>query len=72
MNPWTDLSQILIGEIGRAKGILIAWFKDSKLLQKVLNCKKSDLCKKKAIRAVNNSTFKAHSNPLFSKLKIQN
>ena len=27
---------------------------------------------KKAIRAVNNSTFKAHSNPLFSKLKVLN
>ena len=42
---------------------------------KTLNCKKSDqsdLCKKKAIRAVNNSTFKAHSNPLFSKLKVLN
>ena len=39
---------------------------------KTLNCKKSDLCKKKATRAVNNSTFKAHSNPLFSKLKVLN
>ena len=28
--------------------------------------------KKKAIRAVDNSTFKAHSNPLFSKLKVLN
>ena len=26
--------------------------------------------KKKAIRAVNNSTSKTHSNPLFSKLKV--
>ena len=30
------------------------------------------LQKKKAIRAVNNSTFKAHSNSLFSKLKVLN
>ena len=37
---------------------------------KTLNCKNSDLCKKKAIRAVNNNTFKAHSNPLFSTLKV--
>ena len=40
---------------------------------KTVNCKKSDLCKKKkAIRAVNNSTLKAYSNPLFSKLKVLN
>ena len=39
---------------------------------KTVNCKKSDLCKKKAIRAVNNSTFKTHSNPIFSKLKVLN
>ena len=39
---------------------------------KTRNCKKSDLCKKKSIRAVNNSTFKAHSNQLFSKLKVLN
>ena len=40
---------------------------------KTLNCKKSDLCnKKKAIRTVNNSTFKTHLNPLFSKLKVLN
>ena len=34
-------------------------------------CKKSDFCEKKAIRAVN-STFMAHSNPLFTKLKVLN
>ena len=39
---------------------------------KTLNCKKSDLCKKKAIRWVNISTLKAHSNPLFAKLKVLN
>ena len=40
---------------------------------KTVNCKKLDLCKKKkAIRAVNNRTLKAHSNPLFSKLKVFN
>ena len=39
---------------------------------KTLNCKKSDLCKKNAISAVNNSTFKTQSNPLFSKLKVLN
>ena len=36
------------------------------------NLKKSDLCKKNAISAVNNSTFKTQSNPLFSKLKVLN
>ena len=46
---------------------IVTWggVKNSKL-------QKSDLCKKKGIRAVNNSTFKAHSNPLFSKLKVLN
>jgi len=39
---------------------------------KTLNCKNQIFAKKKAIRAVNNSTFKAHSNPLFSKLKVLN
>ena len=38
---------------------------------KTLNWKKSDLCKK-GNPAVNNSTFKAHSNPLISKLKVLN
>ena len=39
--------------------------KNSKL-QKIRSLQKKD------IRAVNNSTFKAHSNPLFSKLKLLN
>ena len=39
---------------------------------KTLNCKKSDLCKEKVIIAVKKRTFKAHSNPLFSKLKVLN
>jgi len=45
---------------------IVTWggVKNSKL-QKIRS-----LQKKKAIRAVNNSTFKAHSNPLFSKLKV--
>ena len=25
-NPWTDLHQILIGELGRTKGMFLAWF----------------------------------------------
>ena len=36
------------------------------LLQKIRSLQKKD------IRAVNNSTFKAHSNPLFSKPKLLN
>ena len=46
---------------------VITWggVKNSKL-QKIRSLQK------KAIRAVNNSTFKAHSNPLFSKLKVLN
>ena len=39
---------------------------------KTINCKNQVIAKKKSIRAVNNSTFKAHSNPLFSKLKVLN
>ena len=31
MNPWTDLPQILIGELGRPTGIFIASFNNSKL-----------------------------------------
>ena len=31
---------------------------------------KKQILAKRSIRAVNNSTFKAHSNPLFSKLKV--
>ena len=48
--------------------ILVTWggVKNSKL-QKIRS-----LQKKKAIRVVNNSTFKAHSNPLSSKLKVLN
>ena len=41
-------------------------------VKKPLNCKKSDLCKEKVIIAVKKRTFKAHSNPLFSKLKVLN
>ena len=31
-NLWTDLPQILIGQFGRPTGMLLAWFKDSKLI----------------------------------------
>ena len=46
---------------------IVTWggVKNSKL-QKIRSLQK------KAIRAVNDSTFKAHSNPLFSKLKVLN
>jgi len=46
---------------------IVTWggVKNSKL-QKIRSLQK------KAIRAVNNSTLKAHSNPLFSKLKVLN
>ena len=46
---------------------IVTWggVKNSKL-QKIRSLQK------KAIRAVNNSTFKAHSNQLFSKLKVLN
>ena len=41
-------------------------------LSKNFKLQKIRSLQKKAIRAVNNSTFKAHSNPLFSKLKVLN
>ena len=31
MNPWTNWSQILIGEIGRTTGMFLCWFKTFKL-----------------------------------------
>ena len=30
MIPWTDLPQIFIRELGRATGMFLAWFSDSK------------------------------------------
>ena len=30
-NPWTDLPEILIWELGRTTGMFLALFKDSKL-----------------------------------------
>ena len=38
----------------------------------MLNYRKSSLCKKRAIRAVNNSSFKAHSDPIFFRLELLN
>ena len=38
----------------------------------MLNYRKSNLCKKRAIRAVNNSSFKAHSDPVFFRLELLN
>ena len=29
MSPWTDLPQISIGELGRAKGMFLDWFRDT-------------------------------------------
>ena len=48
--------------------VTVSWggVKNSKTAKKIRSLKK------KAIRAVDNSTFKAHSNPLFSKLKVLN
>ena len=31
MNSFTDLPQILIGQLGMTTGMFLAWFKDSKL-----------------------------------------
>ena len=39
MNPWTDLSQILIEEFRRTMGMFLVWFQDSKLSGSTLKAK---------------------------------
>ena len=39
MNPWTDLSQILIEELRRTMGMFLVWFQDSKLSGSTLKAK---------------------------------